>query len=226
MPLPMVHFVVAVELHKLEKRTPSPEFVLGSIAPDAIHARPNTDRSHKNRTHLLHKPHAQTADQEYRSLVHAFWLHQRERQENVDFMEGYVAHVLADRLWLNDIFYPFQTAVKHVPKEEVTRLYYREADQVDMWLHQRMGWRGELWQKLAQAAAVDVEDLVSAQEVIAWQQRTLHWYTNPQNNPQIEPAHITYAAVVDFAVSAARTIHAQLEEWQRVASLKSNLHLR
>jgi hypothetical protein len=49
MPWPMVHFAIA---EKLFDHEPLPEFLLGSIAPDAIHMRENTTRQDKNKTHL------------------------------------------------------------------------------------------------------------------------------------------------------------------------------
>ena len=52
MPLPMIHLAVAVGVHTLAGREPSAAFLLGSIAPDAIHMRDGADRSDKERTHL------------------------------------------------------------------------------------------------------------------------------------------------------------------------------
>ncbi len=56
MPLPMVHLAVAIQMHRLEQRIPSPDFLLGSIAPDAIHMRPDTGREDKQRVHLAEIP--------------------------------------------------------------------------------------------------------------------------------------------------------------------------
>lgn len=50
MPLPMVHFSVAVKYFENEE-IPS-AFLLGSIAPDSIHMRKNTNREDKKLTHL------------------------------------------------------------------------------------------------------------------------------------------------------------------------------
>lgn len=55
MPLPMVHLAIAVQAHKLISSEPTPAFLLGSIAPDAIHMRPNTTRNDKQKTHLWFK---------------------------------------------------------------------------------------------------------------------------------------------------------------------------
>ncbi|MFX3637474.1 MAG: hypothetical protein ACE3L7_02365 [Candidatus Pristimantibacillus sp.] len=48
MPWPMVHFEIARRLYG----DPSPEFLLGSLAPDSIHVRTN-DRVEKNKSHLM-----------------------------------------------------------------------------------------------------------------------------------------------------------------------------
>jgi hypothetical protein len=53
MPLPMVHLAIAVRAHELMGSEPTPAFLLGSIAPDAIHMRPNATRDDKRKTHLL-----------------------------------------------------------------------------------------------------------------------------------------------------------------------------
>jgi hypothetical protein len=52
MPLPMVHLWVAVQMGEARGIWPSPEFLLGSIAPDAVHMRPGYERVHKRRSHL------------------------------------------------------------------------------------------------------------------------------------------------------------------------------
>ncbi|GGG06264.1 hypothetical protein GCM10010913_30140 [Paenibacillus aceti] len=50
MPWPMVHFAVSEELAAGQA---SPNLLLGSIAPDAIHVRGNITRAEKGRTHLV-----------------------------------------------------------------------------------------------------------------------------------------------------------------------------
>ena len=53
MPLPMVHLSVAHLLIRDHGYPASPAFYLGSIAPDAIHARPGTESRDKRRVHLV-----------------------------------------------------------------------------------------------------------------------------------------------------------------------------
>jgi len=94
MPLPMVHLAVAVQMHRLEGSAPSPDFLLGSIAPDAIHMHPDSGRDDKRRVHLaeIHDPHHERA----RLLLAQ---HGSDRSSAMGFAEGYVAHLLTDYLW-------------------------------------------------------------------------------------------------------------------------------
>lgn len=52
MPLPMAHLAVAVRIQNLVDRNSFPNFLLGSIAPDAIHMRPGSGPDDKQRGHL------------------------------------------------------------------------------------------------------------------------------------------------------------------------------
>lgn len=72
MPWPMVHFSIAEQLWN---QNPSPEFLLGSIAPDAIHMREGSTRQDKGRTHLCDDdgtmPSLTDFDNFYRQYVEA-----------------------------------------------------------------------------------------------------------------------------------------------------------
>lgn len=52
MPLPMVHLAVVVNMQRNEARDLSPNLLLGSIAPDAIHMRRDTGHHDKLCVHL------------------------------------------------------------------------------------------------------------------------------------------------------------------------------
>ncbi|OME86545.1 MULTISPECIES: hypothetical protein [Paenibacillus] len=50
MPWPMVHFMISQQLYL---GNPTPNLLLGSIAPDAVHVRGNITREEKGSTHLV-----------------------------------------------------------------------------------------------------------------------------------------------------------------------------
>jgi hypothetical protein len=147
MPLPMVHLAVAVHMHRLEGNTPSPDFLLGSIAPDAIHVRPNAAPDDKRRVHLseTHDPHRERV----RPLLAGY---RSDESTALGFAEGYVAHLLTDYLWVETVIDSFHKSIPPgLSDQEERSLYYLETDQIDFDLYRRMPWRPEVWSKLAAA---------------------------------------------------------------------------
>ncbi|MFC0214140.1 hypothetical protein ACFFK0_17060 [Paenibacillus chartarius] len=90
MPWPMVHFAIADRVCCGE---PSPSFLIGSIAPDAIHARAGSTREDKERTHFVQNGTLPTVDEIGRQAAHFF--HQDEAPEWKAFVRGYMSHVYA-----------------------------------------------------------------------------------------------------------------------------------
>src|SRR5262245_21916082 len=126
MPLPMVHFAVAIGLGERTGSFPSPAFLLGSIAPDSIHMRPKAPPGSKDITHLTSPPdtpdHAQV------------WAMVRQHQGTPlsVFALGYAAHILTDRLWESTVIETFRQRIPPDTEDAARRsLYYRETDQVD-----------------------------------------------------------------------------------------------
>jgi hypothetical protein len=199
MPLPMVHLAVAMHLYRQEENTPSPDFLLGSIAPDAIHMRPNAGRDDKRRVHLseAHDPHHERA----RSLLAGY---RSDESTALGFAEGYAAHLLTDYLWVETVIDSFRRSIPPgLSDQEERSLYYLETDQIDFCLYHRMPWRAEVWSKLAAAQPRDFSPLLTAEEIGQWRDRTLVWFEELKQEPMIEPVYITYADVEAFIDQAA-----------------------
>jgi hypothetical protein len=210
MPLPMVHLAVAIQLGERWQNFPSSPFLLGSIAPDAIHMRPNTIRTDKDVTHL--KPAEDTPDH---AAVHA--LLDQWRLASPDafrFAAGYAAHVLTDRLWLQDVIVRFRAHAPTQPNSEAERtLYYEETDQIDFNLYHQSDWRPEVWKRLPAAEAIDFPPLLTGQEIGGWQERTLHWYGELKQEPGILPRYLTDEMVHDFIGQATDYVEKWFELW-------------
>ena len=210
MPLPMVHLAVAVQMHEMEGNSPSPDFLLGSIAPDAIHMHPDSGHDDKQRVHLseTHDPHHGRA----RLLLAQY------RSDNVSamgFAEGYVAHILTDHLWAETVVDSFCKSIpSHLSTQEQRSLYYLETDQIDFDLYHQMPWRPEVWTKLAAAQPRDFALSLTAEEIGQWRDRTLIWFEELKQEPMIEPVHITRAAVKGFIDQAAEEIMKTFKAWQ------------
>ena len=211
MPLPMVHLTISVHMHELTDNRLTPAFLLGSISPDAIHTRPSARRDDKNRTHLLGTSESDTR-RRIRGLLVRHW---EEGSRTIGFVEGYAAHLLTDRLWVQTLFGSFRARIPAgTSDEELRSLYYRETDWIDLDLYHRMPWRETVWEKLAAAEPVDFEPLLTAEEIGQWRSRTLGWYDDPEHAVLEEAAYITSADVEAFATKAARAIVAYFREWK------------
>jgi hypothetical protein len=172
MPLPMVHLAISVHMHELTDDELTPAFLLGSISPDAVHMRPNTRRDAKHRTHLLGASESDTR----RNIRELLMRHWEQGSSTIRFVEGYAAHLLADRIWFQTLFESFRTRIPVGISEEALRsLYYRETDWIDLDLYHRMPWRETVWRELAAAEPIDFEPLLTAEEIEKWRTRTLGW---------------------------------------------------
>ncbi|MCY0875759.1 MAG: zinc dependent phospholipase C family protein [Firmicutes bacterium] len=210
MPLPMVHLAVAVKLYEQKNRQIDPEFLLGSLAPDAIHARPGTTRADKDRTHFFF-----TGDPAvFENQIDTFVAKQVVACDNPverAFAAGYATHVLTDRVWAMTVFTRFRRAADAVMDKEARRLlYYRETEKVDFQLYRNEPWRVPVWEGLQIAEPLAVANLLTAEEVRAWQMHTLRWFEQ-NSEPVEEPQYITEAIVNDFI---GRATHAVIEQWR------------
>ncbi len=210
MPLPMVHFAVAVQLAEKMGKLPSPDFLLGSIAPDAIHMRPAIGADDKQVTHL-NSPVDTPDHQRVRHML-AEWSGKDSSLRY--FAAGYAAHILVDRFWIQTIL---QTFYAHIPAEmdEAQRrtLYYQETDQIDCNLYQKMPWRETVWESLKQAESRDFQPWLTAAEIEGWHRRTLNWYDDPAHEPHITPQYLTGDKVEAFIRAASQHLQTQFSTW-------------
>lgn len=214
MPLPMVHYAVAVEVTKRQAKPLTSAFLLGSIAPDAIHMRAGANRSDKNRTHLLQAPHAETADVAYVAAVGEFVRrHRNAAPEVIDLIAGYAAHLLTDRLWVKTVYQDFcQQVPGTLTATERTQVYYQETEQVDRKLYGQMPWRPTVWALLARSRPLAVEPLLTADEVWQYKGEKQAWYTTEPAYSQ-QPRYITYEQVNAFIPQASTWVAALLGQW-------------
>lgn len=199
MPLPMVHLSVAVALSEREHRFPSGEFLLGNLAPDAIHMRPNTVKLDKERVHMLDSG-CSAAD-----LVNSFQARYiRKDSPSMGFHLGYLTHLLTDRIWRERIIDPFRLSlVPTFPDQEIRSRYYHDTDRIDFDLYRRMAWQPQAWSSLETAPAVDFPPFLTANEILHWRDRTLLWYRNPGHDPQADTVYIHLDRTLTFIAEAA-----------------------
>lgn len=212
MPLPMVHF--QVDVHLFEGHEVPSSFLLGSIAPDAIHMRKNSTREDKRATHLdieAQESKFEFVAQEYARLI---------RSDSDDswkwFVRGYFAHLLTDYFWLNRVYRPLfkQSAQRDgLMPDEMRKAYYADTDQIDLHYYYNKPWKDAVWQSLNEAKAVDIEPYLTAGEIHDWRQRTIHWFDSKPEESGIIPRYITEPIVEQFCIDAVQYVKKALQSF-------------
>jgi hypothetical protein len=202
----MIHLAVARGVCERLAITPTPQILLGSLAPDAIHMRAGHTRQDKNRSHL--RTGAYSWPEDWPAPVLA-WLDGYDEAETPlrELAWGYAVHLLTDRHWAASVVAAFRA---RVPPEwddgQLRTVYYRETDQIDGDLYRSAPWRPAVWEALAAARPADLPGMVSADEVDAWRRRTLAWFDDPAHNPGVAPEYITRAQVGAFIGEATDVV--------------------
>lgn len=203
MPWPMVHFAVA---QRLFEPGPSPAFLLGSISPDAIHAREHVTRKEKGVTHLVHEgrfPSIQT-------LQHACvsYLDQHRDPDWKAFVWGYFAHIYTDIRWTETLYADFEREYAGDP-DKIRDTYNREVSQLEFDLLKREPWAQDALIQLRQARAFAVEPLLTPDEVNRYRDMKLAWLEEERHEPKIETMYFQETKARRFIEKTAE----EITEW-------------
>lgn len=180
MSYPMVHLKVAYGLLSRDDggRIEKPgDFLLGAVAPDAVHFHEEYDVSLKEKSHVwkFGPCWGVTLDSEgWRVAIRKFWKENRNAA-NLDFMAGYCTHLLTD--WENDrcIWTPFREKMKQGAKrDEVYGEYGKEAKGMDLWLYQNDKETQEIWRLLEQGKVCGVDGCILEEDLARQKQSLLY----------------------------------------------------
>ena len=217
MPLPMVHLAVAVrllagrEFTDWPESTDSAEFYLGSIAPDAVHARAGAGRDDKLDSHLAQGHPAQFDLDALARMLKEHWA----SAEFVPFAEGYAAHVLTDHLWQQTVAEAFRQRMQQEGLwEERRALYYQESDKLDFCLYDTAPWRPVVWGRLSAAMVHGFAPFLTAEEISWWRDRVLGWFDKHPDMRSYTATRISRSeidAFIDLAVDEAAR---RMREWR------------
>ena len=205
MPLPMVHLSIANSiLDAGYEFWDLPQFYLGSISPDAIHMRENSNILDKNNTHLVPNGRKLSSidESECVALVSDF-INSHYDYNDMDFLWGYLLHILTDLYWTNSVYCKFVEDYRKdiTPVQEERMAYYNDTDQLDQFLYNESIWRNAVWRELHNAKCSNFLDLLTAKEINAWNQRTLHWYDNGESQHKNPIKYITKENIGSFISS-------------------------
>ncbi|WP_224754017.1 hypothetical protein [Paenibacillus terricola] len=110
MPWQMVHFAITDQIHN---GSPSPELFIGSISPDAIHARGSISREEKGLTHLVYKGIMPTKEMIWDK--HDSYVSMKTTKEWRNFVLGYFSHIYTDLRWTETLYTDFEQAYSGDP---------------------------------------------------------------------------------------------------------------
>jgi len=219
MPLPMVHLSVAKKIAEAGFEIKDLSlFYLGSISPDAIHMRENADRYAKKLTHLgnpssVNMNFTDESEDEYVNLKLDF-VKINKNKVNIDFLWGYVIHILTDMYWFKMVYNKFFDDYKKdtAPIQDERWAYYNDTDRLDQILFNECEWKDDVWQSLKDVEYFDFLDLLSAQEIKAWNKRTLHWFDSGESQHKNPIKYITKSNIEKFICVCSETIRKSIVE--------------
>jgi hypothetical protein len=218
----MVHLSIAVAFAERKNLQEIPGlFYLGNIAPDAIHMREGSTSEDKQRTHFEHK--SQGEDLKDLKFLYMEYMAHHKTAAWKWFVKGYFMHVLTDYYWFK-LLYPGY--VDHVDRlglsdQEKRTYYYRETDQADFHLFRGQPWRERVWTAMDEAEVVyDFGDLLSADEICRWRDRTSAFFADPTKEPCITPEYFSDALIQGFVTDTAERLLPLLDEWDELTGWK------
>lgn len=216
MPLPMVHLLLAEKIGEKLGGTPNAAFLLGSIAPDAIHVRPGTNRRDKHVTHFFRGKQWDRAEVErhWELVVQKLELHGGDSPEKRSFAEGYCIHTLLDMVWIEQMFNVLEMTLRAggIGFEDIRTKYYAETNACDAAIYQQASWANVVYQQLATAVSIGFEKLLSAEEVGLWRDNVLGKMQAYQTVIPKETFYITYTGITTLVDGLAESIVLFLNE--------------
>ncbi|WP_413404578.1 zinc dependent phospholipase C family protein [Paenibacillus amylolyticus] len=211
MPWPMVHFAIASEL--ISK--PSPELLLGSLAPDSIHVRTNL-RTEKEKTHLMPEAGRFTTDEELKDF---FETQKKLAYSDPKFMQylcGYIAHIYTDRVWTFDIYpaYEVHPNGRSMYTQDVTKLEFmilRNLNRANDWLIE-----------LKVGRAFDLGGLLES-EVYQYRGEKLEFLANPDNELLGDLNILSMEVTEEFIQKTALALKQLYTKWDVYKDLRSTV---
>ncbi|TYP73329.1 zinc dependent phospholipase C family protein [Paenibacillus methanolicus] len=207
MPYPMVHFAIASALWSQQ---PRPGFVIGSIAPDAVHVRGQVTRREKGMTHFVAEDQFPPLEALKEKCLHYIGLH--PELDWKDYILGYIAHIYADIRWTETVYADFEKAYQG-EREQIRRTYNVESDQAEFELMRKAEWADVILNQLQTAQAYAIEPLLTDREVSQYRDIKLAWLRNKDNEPRIAPGYLREDVIRPFVSRTAAELRELYQQW-------------
>ncbi|WIV20337.1 hypothetical protein QPK24_06490 [Paenibacillus polygoni] len=208
MPWPMIHFAVANEIYEGQV---SSAFLLGSIAPDAIHAREGATRREKMQSHFVRDD--RLADPVLLTSKYLKYIDLSEDPAWKAYIAGYFIHIFTDERWTATLYADFERKVQK-DAVKIRKIYNEEVSQLEYHLLRSSYRIDNILTQFETAKGFEVAPFVSAEEVETYRDMKLEWLRNPKNEPGIELIYFTEERVHDFIKKTADEAKELLKAWE------------
>jgi hypothetical protein len=220
----ITHLVIGREMLKLLPEGTIKDyglFYLGTLAPDAVHAREGYVRAHKKHTHFRDD----IADRDfelpqmyalYKSRLIDFINENKDRgDELLDLYRGYVVHILTDELFVLSIRKEFCDIMSKQGIDQNDRAFFdyivTDMNRNDMLLVYQYEGMEELKEFMEEVSACPVSGYLSEQEMSDCRDWLVHQHFYLEHE-RLEPIYISYERMMSFIKEAAATIVERLSE--------------
>lgn len=196
---PMMHLLIADKIYteKSSSIHSYGDFLLGSIAPDAVHINENYTREIKDISHygFDSKSHISYFDT---------FLDEYCTSENKDFVIGYLVHLLSDMVWYHSVRVPFKAEFQKAisQKMPMNEAYYADCEQIE----QLMFWDKNvprIIEAINEGRAYALEGLIDAENVKVWKEKLIFNY-NRKENISLHTIYISEHQVRDYIANCVR----------------------
>jgi hypothetical protein len=197
MPWSMIHFTIA---YRMFGGHPHQDFLLGSIAPDAVHF----SKSAKAISHL-HNSRGNSPDWSglidfYDARINVF-----KGYSNKMFLLGYLSHIIADNLWGQ-----YKHELSSSDKSILGAIWIEE-NQYDFNLKRTVPWRDVVERKVTTAKLYELDGMYNLNELDNWRRQLFVWLQEPKNEPHIDNHYLLESDVETFIDEASIGIY----EWMK-----------
>lgn len=212
---PMMHLLIADKVYtkKSSSFNSYGDFLLGSIAPDAVHKNESYTRELKNISHYSFT---------HESPINYFdtFLEKYCAPENKDFVVGYLIHLLSDMIWSHSVRAPFKECFIKAPAHgmSMNEAYYADCEQIE----RLMFWEERaplIIKAVSESKAYSLEGLINSEDVQAWKEKLLCDYNN-KRKLLIHTTYISEQQIRDYITDCAKKCTEYLDNLQYFQSLR------
>lgn len=196
---PMMHLLIADKIYTEKSGSIGSygDFLLGSIAPDAVHAKENYTREMKDISHYRF---------DSSSPVSHFdpFFYEYCTAENKDFLVGYLVHLLSDMVWYHSVRAPFKEEFRKAPSRDMSmnEAYYADCEQIEQLMFMEKN-APCIIAAINQGNAYALKGLIDAEDVMAWKEKLIFDYNN-RKTVSLHTKYISEQHIRDYITNCAR----------------------